>query len=1280
MKSRLYQHMMRFVVKISSIFIFCLLLVGASHASLINIPTLPGNPPVINGVLSPGEWQGASAAPVCLSAGLEVLDPSGRFYVAHSGNNLYFAFITDSMKRMPVSKATEHDGEVWEDDSIELYLRIGGVMYQLIVNADGTVFDKKGADSNWTTPGKVAASKIGTEFAVGYAGGEEVKRGFAVELMLSLDLMGIAIPSANEEWGLQVALNMLGSNPHATWTPLSALGITSSIGTLVWGGLPNQLEGISVEEDGRCIRLNADFGEYAGCAIPSSNGAPTNLLWISRVKEPIILGAGSKYLLDIKGGNHFSFAFNVTAQMKIPVVAVPVPSKQSYYIACDPGKLQNTIRKPLSMSLVRDNETLWTGYIDVPQLKTKKIIYVSYKGWKPGSIQLIVKEVQPDGNLVEAGRIPLNVPSYTPEWMSYTLPKLPVVPEPFEQVQANVNRTRVWGRVYSVGKSPFLDQASSLGAEMLASPITLRGKVDGIPIDWKMQSWRLVSFTRDKAVYSAVASSANLELTVKTTIEYDGMIRFDWQLTPTKGSSVVSELMFVVPVKRAVARSFMQYSLQRYSFNEQSTWNRSGDLSDAGWACEFTPFFWLGDQTRGMQWFAEHRAGWTPADEKRIIEVKCSQQAAELTLHIADTERIIDKPLSFTFGLIASPMKKRPSACDMSGNRTMALSEIKQLTAVSPVRSAVQIPRGPEHLFEGGCMEVDFRVDWNPEKPTEQEKSIDLLAYGNVSLRWIADKKILRVVHQTTELGEVVIGETPVSLVKGTWYRLAWNYGKQNEVFLDGKLLLSAPDSNSMPAFDWWLMNRIGGSGRISLRRWRVSYVPRTVAQFQPSSEWMSDIVTVHMELLENDPTPMNLTNSVSGYPYSPGYLAGNWSYDAKQRCLVAGADMPPETSAKQLSRMGVRGALIYMWSKNILGNDGARDPQQFTKDLEICNQSSIRVTPYTVWGITNQSQELEDYKWELSMRAPEEEIPASWRETGQVCYAVSPVGIGARRNLYYIDQMMRQGCGGVYLDGAIYPDDCTNPLSGYNPVIDPVTNKAVMVHHIFDRREYMKTMYGLVKYYRKDGIIDAHASGGYDLPIMSFVTDATNGESLGTSADWRKSCDLPVIRAEFHARQYGFNSDSLFYNNSPVPMEYGIALMGIHGQTPRCMWGIYPDRVAGIWKLVDRFDTKSAQWMPYYNPEKSAFKPGTAQTIASAFVLPGQRTLLLVANWSDEPRTDTIRIDWKKLGMTAKAPVKICNWNMPVTVKNGSISLSFKPRQLLYVWIGDDTLTSQKK
>jgi hypothetical protein len=132
-----------------------------------------------------------------------------------------------------------------------------------------------------------------------------------------------------------------------------------------------------------------------------------------------------------------------------------------------------------------------------------------------------------------------------------------------------------------------------------------------------------------------------------------------------------------------------------------------------------------------------------------------------------------------------------------------------------------------------------------------------------------------------------------------------------------------------------------------------------------------------------------------------------------------------------------------------------------------------------------------------------------------------------------------------------------------------------------------------------------------------------------------------------------------------------GTALMGLHGQTPRLMWGMYPERAAGVWALTDRFDTDTAVFKPYYRPEEQVLQASNKDVLASAYVHPGKRALVLLCNWSDKPAQESIRINWKKLGLKPQQSVLLYAHNRQVAVREGRIQLNLPPKQIVYLWIG---------
>jgi len=299
-----------------------------------------------------------------------------------------------------------------------------------------------------------------------------------------------------------------------------------------------------------------------------------------------------------------------------------------------------------------------------------------------------------------------------------------------------------------------------------------------------------------------------------------------------------------------------------------------------------------------------------------------------------------------------------------------------------------------------------------------------------------------------------------------------------------------------------------------------------------------------------------------------PGYLHGNWTYDPMNKWLISGPDIPEANYAEYLASIGANSLTTFAWSGCDVGQCGISNPGYLRLCLDMWNSLGIRVNPHVPEGMEDVAPEFQDYIYEMTFTNPEHTPVSFWPinpPPGTICYyGGCPASSRAERNLWQIDQLLKMGIGGVYLDGQVYPQLCGNRLHDHE-VIDPLTGQPTQAFRIFDKREYLKRMYCLVKSYRLDAVVDAHCSSGLPSPIMSFVTNTTDGESLG-AMDWLANIQPPVVRADYHARQYGFNGEAIFYNNSPVPVEMGMATMGIHGQTPRCFWGMVPERAQKVW------------------------------------------------------------------------------------------------------------------
>jgi hypothetical protein len=217
-----------------------------------------------------------------------------------------------------------------------------------------------------------------------------------------------------------------------------------------------------------------------------------------------------------------------------------------------------------------------------------------------------------------------------------------------------------WGRSYIFDGTVFPTKVQSNGADLLAGPMALRAKVDGEEIAWKPGAIKMQENGPARVCWSQAAEAANgkLAVSVKTAVEYDGMIRMDWKLD-THVALRLDELTVEIPVKSECAQ--LMYCFPDYN---KRHFTGCGAVPNEGFKTAFTPFVWIGDYGKGLQWFAETDEQWSNATPGQVIEIACEGGATVLRLHVISvpaqiTPAVFDVPfdLSYTFGLMATPVK-----------------------------------------------------------------------------------------------------------------------------------------------------------------------------------------------------------------------------------------------------------------------------------------------------------------------------------------------------------------------------------------------------------------------------------------------------------------------------------------------------------------------------------------------------------------------------------------------------------------------------------------------
>lgn len=221
------------------------------------------------------------------------------------------------------------------------------------------------------------------------------------------------------------------------------------------------------------------------------------------------------------------------------------------------------------------------------------------------------------------------------------------VPEPWTDVAGDGRRVEVWGRQYHFRNGPLPVQVRSQEQDLLTTPILLELDVGQGTCTPEWMSSRLAETHPDRLVREGSGSAGELQLTYRTTVEFDGMLRCDLRLAPASDGPVqVKALRLRIPLKRDHASFVHTHKLLPWDGDEVRL--------------DFTELVWLTGHHLGFCWFAESDANWVNATAAKPIRIRRTETVTTLDIDIIDSPVTLDQPIGYTFGLQATPVRELP--------------------------------------------------------------------------------------------------------------------------------------------------------------------------------------------------------------------------------------------------------------------------------------------------------------------------------------------------------------------------------------------------------------------------------------------------------------------------------------------------------------------------------------------------------------------------------------------------------------------------------------------
>lgn len=270
----------------------------------------------------------------------------------------------------------------------------------------------------------------------------------------------------------------------------------------------------------------------------------------------------------------------------------------------------------------------------------------------------IVARASVDGRQVAERRGPFTVP--TTEWKGNALGLEDRVLPPWTPLRVKGTVVSCWGRDYDFTVNPLPGRISSAGAELLADLPRLVVRSGAATARWRHADWAVPEEGPDtrRVVIGQMQGDlgeASLTADVRTTVEYDGVMVCEVSLSKPE-TLLPDALALELPMKA-------EHALYRHT-GAQAWESASGSLPAGEGVVDkspFIPFYWLGDNDRGLFWFCESDEMWPNGESGNAIEVERRGGQVILRLNLLARGQKLPPRWKFTFGLQATPVKPLPS-------------------------------------------------------------------------------------------------------------------------------------------------------------------------------------------------------------------------------------------------------------------------------------------------------------------------------------------------------------------------------------------------------------------------------------------------------------------------------------------------------------------------------------------------------------------------------------------------------------------------------------------
>lgn len=662
--------------------------------------------PVIDGKIDPIEWKDAARFTGFSGLTGKYMFTDTEFMLMYDKDCIYLAVKSSYPAQQPYKKFMKQDGKIWENDTVDIRFQRDPKkpesMYLFAGDPNGNLFQAKSLKLT-EIKGNVRCGTWVRDSGEIVGGVESFgKTLWDYEMAIPFKTMEMETPVSGSMLYFNLMRNYstasnLKDNRWTSWTrptPGKPFGCSEDFAKIIFAeNAPvvkmnslGDLTGGNINFNGSIFNPGAKESntiQTAQVIIPEKNKIALNAITPLKIAGKGTKDYSSKGNVYLKRSLDLSVVCKVTENGKILFentycyTALP-----AFHCELIPLFLQDKLLLKANLHKVSGlspGYTVKASVLDKNQnVRIKEIKLLPGKDQKSLSAMLDVSKLT-DGDYTVSIELfdkkVVAVQNHTfriepkPEWLGNKLGISEKVPAPYIPLVSTENSAAVWGRDYRFGNNLFPEQIVNQGVPMLTAPMEFRAVTDKGTVIWANPKIVRRSTKDTEAIFDFTADNAQLKLKGTICVEYDGFIRYDFELDPVQNVTVTSLALHIRPtaensiymrayqfIPETIGYAAYLNSDGRGGILKKNSWVFSG----TGWKWEknFINYLWMGGDESGLTVAFDSDCGFNTTE---YVQVLPNGDSHELKINFINIPTVLSKPLKYTAALQATPLKPMPA-------------------------------------------------------------------------------------------------------------------------------------------------------------------------------------------------------------------------------------------------------------------------------------------------------------------------------------------------------------------------------------------------------------------------------------------------------------------------------------------------------------------------------------------------------------------------------------------------------------------------------------------